>query len=490
MIDIVSKKQMQEFDKFTIENKTPSIELMYRAAFSVYNSYDFKSKKIYIICGSGNNGGDGLALALILFKNNIDCFVYLVKEKLSDDANYYLQELKKNNFQNIFNIKDCDFNSDVIVDCILGTGFSGDVKEEIAKIIEKINASLAYKISVDISSGLNSTSGLTKCAVKADLTVAIQYYKYGHFLGDGKDYSKDFTCSDIGIEKTEKTAQIIEKKDLVFEKRKANTSKHFYGASLIIGGSKNYVGAIKLANMGLGALRVGAGLNTIASVESLSCAIKSNIIESTFYPLDEENGFIKFNKKQIDELIKNKSAIVLGMGLGNNYKENKILIEYILNNFEGKVLLDADAINTYKDNILDLKNRKCELCLTPHIKEFSRLISIDEEVILQDPVYYVSMFAKKINATILLKGPTTIIANEDEVYFVINGTPALAKGGSGDCLSGVILGFLAQNFKPAKACYYAAYLCAEAAKMASEEFSEYGTLASDVARQINKLIKY
>ena len=198
---IVSVEQMRRSDAYTIENFVESKELMYRAAFGVYESYkEWERKKIAIIVGGGNNGGDGYALAGILKKNGINSKIIKVSDKMSEDGKYYCDIA--------VNLGVCieDFNDntdlstyDVIVDCILGTGFVGDVRGTAKTAIEAINKSNAYVISIDINSGMNGDTGEASTAVKSDLTVSIGYYKTGLLTEAASKYIKKLTNVDIGI---------------------------------------------------------------------------------------------------------------------------------------------------------------------------------------------------------------------------------------------------------------------------------------------------
>ena len=298
MINCVSISQMQAFDKATID-KVGSTTLMLRAAKAVLEEIkDLLGKSIYIISGGGNNGGDGIALFMLLVEAGHKPKLYLTSNKLSQDSQFFFDKVKDN--KNIFDISLCDYKADVIIDCILGTGFQGEVKENIKDVIDRINSSNAYVVSVDIPSGLNGNNGVAECAVRANKTIAIQFAKYGHFLNDGKDYIGTLKVKAIGIDAIEKCANIVENKDIIFKARKSNSNKSTYGKAVIIGGCKNYVGAIKIANMGVSSLRVGAGLNAIAVPQSLLSAILPNIIESTIICLDEVDGYLKFNKKQLN----------------------------------------------------------------------------------------------------------------------------------------------------------------------------------------------
>lgn len=197
----ISVEEMRRSDAYTIENFVPSKELMYRAANGVYESFmSWDNKKIAIVVGGGNNGGDGYALAGILKKNNIDSTIIKVSEKMSEDGKYYSDIAEELGVKAEMFTKETDLSSyEVIVDCILGTGFTGEVRGLAKDAIEAINKSGAYVISVDINSGMNGDTGEATLAVKSDLTVSIGYYKKGLFTEASKKYIKEKTNVDIGI---------------------------------------------------------------------------------------------------------------------------------------------------------------------------------------------------------------------------------------------------------------------------------------------------
>ena len=198
---IVSVEQMRRSDAYTIENFVPSKELMYRAANGVFESFmSWENKKIAIVVGGGNNGGDGYALAGILKKNNIDSTIIKVSEKMSEDGKYYSDIAVGLGVKEEMFMESTDLSSfEVIVDCILGTGFTGEVRGLAKEAIEAINKSNAYVISVDINSGMNGDTGEASLAVKSDLTVSIGYYKQGLFTEAAKKYIKEHVNVDIGI---------------------------------------------------------------------------------------------------------------------------------------------------------------------------------------------------------------------------------------------------------------------------------------------------
>lgn len=200
----VSVEKMRQYDAFTIKNYVPSKELMYRAAMGVYNAVSWENKRIAIVCGSGNNGGDGYALACILAGKGIYPHIYRLYDRFSEDGLYYYEKAKGMGVEDRMMDSDADLSQyDIIADCILGTGFKGVPRKEVCDAVDTINNSSAYKISVDINSGLDGDSGRAFCAVVSDLTVSIGFLKKGMFLGDSMRYIGRLINVDIGIVKPE-----------------------------------------------------------------------------------------------------------------------------------------------------------------------------------------------------------------------------------------------------------------------------------------------
>ena len=204
MIDCISVENMRRSDAFTIENLVPSLELMFRAAYGVFESVEWCGK-IAIVAGSGNNGGDGYALACILKEKGFDCTVYTVGSRLSNDARHYANIAYGLGIKIMPLTSDSDLLAfDFVVDCLLGTGFHGSVRDDYRNAIENINASGAYIVSVDINSGMNGDTGEAETAVYSDLTVTIGYIKNGLITQRAEKYIKRLVCIDIGIELAEK----------------------------------------------------------------------------------------------------------------------------------------------------------------------------------------------------------------------------------------------------------------------------------------------
>ena len=488
MQKVLTTTQMTYCDSRTIECGVPSAELMRRVAQAVFDGRVWQGS-IAIICGKGNNGGDGLALACIMADNGISPNVYLFGE-MSKDGRYYYDVLKSKGFDRIYSVNECDYDFDVIVDCIFGTGFKGQPKKAYADVIEKINASRAYKISVDIPSGLDGDSGRYVTCVKADETITVQYAKTGLYLNEGKDMTGKLKVIDVGIGLYTDGVNLVEEQDVsaLFPKRKHNTHKGTFGKSAIFGGCGNYLGAVRLANMGLCALRSGGGLNVIVTPQSHVNNLLGTVMESTVIGVPDDGGYFIFDMQEIDNALKSVDSLAIGMGMGNRYSENAKIIEHIVKNYPIDVIIDADGLNSLATNVEMLKCAKAHIILTPHVKEMSRLCGKSVEEILDDPIGAAKSFANEYKVTVLLKGASSVITDGSDVYMTVNGGAELSKGGSGDTLSGVMLGMLSQGKSPIESAYSSAYLTAKVAKDLTEEFSEYGVLPSDVAREICKII--
>lgn len=490
MLNVLKAKTMAECDRATIESGTPSVLLMQRAAQSIYDSHEFKGK-VYIVCGKGNNGGDGVALADIMTDKGLKPYVFFIDKNVSEDSCYFYERLKSKGYDRIYGISECDYNADIIVDCIFGTGFKGVPCGIYAQVIDNINKSSAYKIAADIPSGLNADNGLFELCVKADKTVSMQFAKSGHFLNDGKDMTGELIIADIGISLCKEEYKLIQRSDVakLFPLRKSNTHKGSYGKSALIGGCTNYAGALKLANTGLCALRSGGGLNMLIVPESLANVYAQAVCESTIYPMTDKNGYMLFDKEKLDVALKGVDCLAIGMGIGADYGENIKIVEYILKNYAIKVLIDADGLNSLALDTDILKDKKSEVVLTPHVKEMSRLCKKEVKEILADPIGVANEFAEEYGVTVLLKGATSVITDGEKVFLVANGGPELSKGGSGDTLSGVITGLLSQGFTPVQSAYTGAYITAYAAHKLAQDYSQYGVLPSDVAKSVAEIIK-
>ncbi|MBQ8696743.1 MAG: NAD(P)H-hydrate dehydratase, partial [Clostridia bacterium] len=455
-----------------------------RAARSMLDSYHFEGRTA-IVCGVGNNGGDGYALAYLLRRAD----VYYLAPPLTDDARYYMNKCVDNGvFVNEYTAG-CLHGYDTIVDCIFGVGLNRPEEGKTAEVIREINSAGAYVISADIPSGLFADSGLCGECVKADMTVTFAALKPGHFLNDGLDKCGEVKVCDIGTS-SECDGYIIEKEDLksLFAERKRNCNKGTYGYVSIIGGCERYGGAAKLANMAASAMRVGAGVVRLAVGRSLSASVSPYLLESTLYPMPDKDGYISFDPVVINGALEGTRAVSVGMGMGHGEDTDKV-VSYVIGNYTGRLVLDADALNVVSRIGCDiLRNAKGRIVITPHPGEFARLCSCTVADVLSDPMGLAKAFAKEYNIIVLLKGCTTVITDGEAVYLCDRGCAGQATAGSGDVLSGVLCGLLGYTDDILAATIAGAYLCGEAACLAQAVVGEYSMIASDTLSRLPEAI--
>lgn len=487
---ILSAQQMQDSDSFTIESGVPSLELMERAGkacFDIIKSKISKDANIIVIAGSGGNGGDGYVIARYLLENFYNVKVFSFGTRYKDET-----KLNKSLYKGEY-LNSLDYlNEDnlVIIDALLGVGIEKQLREDYIELIDKINSFKAYVISIDINSGVDATKGISLGAyVKSDLTIAINNYKLGHFFNLGITAYKLLEVVDIGIH-SKSPVNFAKSNDLVdfqwiFSKRNRDTNKGSYGKVAFIGGSKLTPGAINLSLNALASLRGGVGYALIAIPRSLYTlyALRNN--ENIYSTLSDVDGNVVFVEEEINKLLSYK-AIALGMGIGTSKEVYKI-ITYLLKNYKGTLLLDADALNSLSLYGLDiLSNHTCDLILTPHIKEFSRLTSIEISEIKLNYIGYAKEFAKKYNLIINLKNDVSVITDGNEIFINVNGNAGLAKGGSGDVLSGITLSLITEKDRLVERVACGAFILGQAADFAVQDINEYSLLARDLSTYLIK----
>ncbi len=471
---ILTVKDMRSADEFTINKLGISEkELILRAGSAVADEIikRLRGGRVLVCIGKGNNGEDGRVIADILSKTH----------------GFTVASISVAN--GIFKLFDREF--DIIVDCIFGTGLDREVEGRYKEAIDRINSSGAYIVSCDIPSGLNGDTGLVMgTAVKANLTVAIQEYKLGHFLNDGPDYSGKVIAKDIGIsiwgEGYVKKITSSEAGKL-FAKRKRNINKGMLGKSAVIGGSKDYPGSVVLSHSALVALKMGIGYSAICVPDSIYNAVATIHPECIITSTLTDGNAMLFDKEKLDRFL-SYDAISIGMGLGIGEEQYKIL-QYLLENFRGNLVIDADGLNTLsKFGVEILKNAKCKVVLTPHIKEFSRLVNKEVGEILQNQIALAKEFAKEYKVALILKSATTIITDGEEVYLNTTGCSGMAKGGSGDLLSGILSGLLAREKDAFYCAVVACYLFGKAGELAQKKGSEFTLTPSDIIGVLPEVI--
>ncbi len=488
MTDVVSVGNMKKSDEATVK-KVGAIALMERAAVGIFeNIKKYGCKPPFaIVCGVGNNAGDGFALCELMLDENIDCTLFLLSDRASESGRYYLERCRAKNAKISNELSLDGFNT--VVDCIFGIGFHGEPSEPYLSAIEKINSSGAYVVSADINSGLDADSGLiSRATVRSDLTVSVGSYKSGHFLNSAKDVIGARENIDIGIKLLDEGAKLIEKSDIrrLFVREKNDSNKGDFGYVVLIGGSADYSGAAKLANLSLSALRSGAGVSKLAVPRSIANAVLPYLLESTLFRLDEADGGYVFSRETTERLIKNTKAVAVGMGMGRS-NEVRRLLQYLIFEYCGRLIIDADGLNELSElSLTDLKSSRAKLILTPHLKEFERLTKMSIPEIKKDPISAAKEYAEKTGAVVLLKGPTTVITDGERVYLSDRGCVGMSTAGSGDVLSGILAGICGYvgDSDLLLGVAAGAYLNGLAGELASEDIPNVSMLSSDTVRYI------
>lgn len=484
-MNIVTVKQMQSIDKFTIENQPiASIDLMEQAAVAIFNKYieDFSSDlKALIVVGQGNNGGDGLALARLLQQNNYPVEVYMVNnQKLSPDCQINYDKALQTGVKFTDSIEDCD----IIVDCLFGTGLSRDIEGKYYEVISQINKTKAIKLSIDIPSGINGDNGkVMAIAVKADKTYTLAAYKTGLLINDSRSYCGEISLLDIGIKQS--TIETIGEditlisKDLMksfLPERKTVSNKGSYGKVIAVGGCHQMSGAMILSSKS--ALKAGCGMMCVATVESIHPIIASNVLEATFKILPDKDGLIDCDKLDVSAY----STILFGCGI--NTKDQSALLSDLLDTNK-PIVIDADGLKSFK-KVIDKYINHPSIVITPHLKEFADLTDQPIKEIVNNPIQSALDFSKKYpNITLVLKSDVTVIARNSKLYVNTFGNNGLAKGGSGDVLAGVITGLLAQSASPLTSATLAVYLHAVTADILAESQTTYSILPSEVCNNLH-----
>ncbi len=490
MIPILSVEAMRKSDARTIAGGVPGRELMFRAGKAIFEQAEWKPP-VAVVCGSGNNAGDGYVIAGFLQAAGIPCEVILLFDRYSEDGAYYLTICREAGVPvRMWESGRSLAGFGTIVDCIFGTGFHGTVEGTAAEAIDRINESGAQVVSVDINSGLNGDSGLAEKCVRSDLTVSVGSFQPGHFLNMAKDVMKAKANCDIGIRPVDGHMGLTEEADLypLFRPRVNNAHKGTYGYTALIGGSKRYSGAIRLAAMANAAMRSGAGVVKLAVPDVLWPVVAPAVLESTVFPLADNGDELVFDEKQFAELTGNVRTAAFGMGIGTGEGAGQALA-WLLENYKGTLIVDADGLTLLSCMDTEkIRRAACRLVLTPHIKEFSRLTGLEIPEILDSPAGYAEEYAKETGAVVLLKGPATVVTDGTLTRIVDAGCPGMATAGSGDVLSGILAAATAVA-GPLEAAAAAAYINGRAGELAQSRFGSVSMTAGDTAGCVASVIQ-
>ena len=486
MQPVYSVAAMRKSDAAAIVAGIPARELMRRAGEGIFSAYPWKGP-VAVVCGPGNNGGDGFVLALCFARAGILCRILLLSDSFSEDGAFYFAKCREAGIPVETEIAKPDFSGDCeIADCLFGTGFHGGLTETAKQWIEAINQSGKPVISADLNSGLHGDSGMGEPAVKSTLTVSVGFPKAGHYLGRAKDLIGRLINLDIGIPLSESPYRLCEAGDFatVLRFRPQCSQKGDYGYVGILGGCEAYAGAVKLANLSCAALRAGCGVAALMVPESLAPAVAPYLLESTLETIPDRNGAMLFDPGRLREITARRRALAIGMGWGNA-PANREILTWILKEYPGFLVIDADAINCLSQMDRGLLRRVSgRAILTPHPKEMERLCGIPVPELLEDPVAHAMEFAAQYGVTLLLKGPTTVVTDGKETYLVNRGCAGMATAGSGDVLSGVLAGMLGYSDATPLTAACGAYLAGLAGELAEAEENPISMTSSDTIRMI------
>ena len=515
MIPLFTTEQIRNADKYAIEQlKVPGIVLMENAALSILNliKRNFNLIKgisqIGIIAGKGNNGGDVFAVARHFVNAGFLVNVLVVgnEKDLKGDAkiNFAIfRELSQivNNGKLTFYKSKSDLtkikNSDVLIDGMLGTGTKGEIKEPYKSIINYVNDLNLFRVAIDLPSGLNLESSIGSPIINANLTVTLADFKTGLFYGSGYQFSGKIEKGSIGIGDEYFANQIvsdylIEPEDALLGLPKKNKSSHKYknGKILAIVGSGKYIGAASLLVKAL--FQSGTGSAILAFPKSIRNLIATNMGETVFASYNDENKEYLSPKNilELKQQIDWADLITIGSGLGRQIETINAISDIISLFKNKKMVIDADAIYAIGEigvSKFDLTNK----ALTPHHVEFSHLIGISVEELELNLLRYGKEFAKKTKSILVLKGaPTIIFLPNGDALINSAGNVGMAKFGSGDVLSGIISGFVANSSDIEQAVVSAVYLHSLSADLLLEKETEFGITATKIEENIPNAISF
>lgn len=503
--DVCSAEQVRRIDADAVScAHIPSIILMESAAAACVRALEEKHpRRAVILCGRGNNGGDGLAIARQLCSAGVETIVILVNgDNFSGDAliNYNMLS----NFRTTengstvgiydFEAENTDLyisSADAVIDAIYGTGLHGEVTGNARRAIEAVNRYSRFTLSVDIPSGINADTGeICGVCVRADVTVTFAAYKKGLLLYPGAGYTGKIIIDRIFIPENiirgNNTGNIfaVKPENLRIPERAANSHKGDYGKILIAGGSRGMSGAPVMAAQA--ALMSGGGLITAAVPAEINPVMENKLTEVMSIPLQDFRGEMT-SAAAAQILEKDSDALLFGVGAGRG-EDIVYILEKLIQNYDKTLVIDADGLFALSKNPEMLHRKKCEIIITPHEGEFARLTG--KAVPEMKRIDMARGFAEKYGITVVLKGSRTITANADSVYINMSGNAGMASGGSGDVLAGMITAFAARGLPPCEAAVLAVGLHGIAGDIDMETGDIESVTAGGIIRNIPDAYAY
>jgi len=496
---ILNREQIKQADEYTIKNEPiASVDLMERAsqAFTdLFKSLYQNDTQVHIFCGVGNNGGDGLAISRMLISDSYNVTTYVVKysANFSQDFQSNEKHLSETAGAQIIYLDDSSTmpeipDHSVVIDALWGTGLTRPINGLGAKVIEHINTSNATVVSIDIPSGVFCDDiNPDPFKIKASLTISFQVPKYSFFMPENEEYVGEFRIVDIGLNKDFINAQISHLHQIdagqissIYKSRKKFAHKGNFGHALIIAGSYGKIGAAILASKS--ALRSGAGLVT-TYIPQCGYEVLQSALPECMVICDDNYEFIS----SIPDL-KPFNVIGIGPGIGQDIPVmeaiNKLLI-----NYDRPIVMDADGLNILSHNPEMINQLPENSILTPHIGEFDRLVGKSSNQ--YERLGKLIDFSTSNKCLTILKGHYTAVSLPDgTICFNSTGNPGMATGGSGDVLTGIIAGLLAQKYSPVDAALLGVYIHGMAGDIVASNLSEEGMIAGDIIEGLPAVFKF
>ena len=508
MTKIITAAQMQELDRRTIsEAHIPATTLMERAGSGVVSCLEqrlgsVRGKTVTVVCGKGNNGGDGFVAARLLRRRHAKVRVLtmaLTSELSRDAATMYRQFVRGAGKSSVYlytsrvQAQALLHDSEIIIDALLGTGLSSTVTGRYAEAIDGINETCRPVVAVDLPSGLHADTGaILGRAVRASLTVTFGLPKLGLYQNDGIDLAGEVAIVDIGIppayldaveSRTTLMTQHVVRAYL--PRRQPSSHKGTFGHAGIIAGSVGKTGAAAMAARA--ALRIGAGLVTVAVPTSVNDVLESKLLEVMTVPMPETKART-FARTALDRLVafmSARTAVAIGPGL-STHPETVELVQALTKLLDRPAVLDADALNALTGRTALLASCKTPPIITPHPGEMARLeADATPQTVNSDRIGFASRFARERGLFVVLKGARTVVARPDGTVAVCpTGNPGMATAGTGDVLTGMMVGLLAQGVPSWEAACAATYLHGTAGDLAAVRTGQAGLIAGDVIEEI------
>ncbi|HAA75617.1 TPA: bifunctional ADP-dependent NAD(P)H-hydrate dehydratase/NAD(P)H-hydrate epimerase [Candidatus Latescibacteria bacterium] len=494
-LSLVRVGQMGAIDQATIQAGTPGKELMRRAGSGVWSACVrhlalHSDARVVILCGKGNNGGDGYVAAARAVANGqrVDTFCFAADVDIAGDARIHLDEARAQGVHvetdadpEDDRVSDAIKSADLIIDALLGTGIKGSPRSPYKQVIETVNRSTGQVVAVDVPSGMDADTG-EGLFPRANLTVTFGALKPAHVFCPGRSACGRLAVADIGLLDSEVQSRrdaIVSfgVQDPTLPARRGDAHKGDAGRVYVLAGSAGMTGAACLTS--LAALRSGAGLVTLGLPKSLNDIAEVKLTEVMTIPLPEvrKRRCLSLRARGwIQDAIERADAIAIGPGIGRHHETSE-LVRRLLKESRTPITLDADGLNAFENNAGALSETESACVLTPHVGECRRLTG--EPV--TDPIASARALADTTGSTVLLKGAPTVVTSPDgQCYVNLSGNPGMATAGSGDVLTGLITSLLAQGVDPVRAAVTGAYWHGLAGDLAADRIGQTGLIAGDL----------